>query len=957
MELSFYGLLLSILFFHLSAFTHSFNSSLQLRCHHDESLALLQFKQSFISTCDFGLSKLESWKLIHGERGDCCSWDGVECDYQTNHVVSLDLSGCCLFGSINSNSTLFRLVHLQNLNLAYNDFNYSQIPSQIGLLSSLTRLNLSGSDFSGQIPPQVLNLSSLISLDLSYNYQVKLHKPSLRDLVQKFTNLKVLHLSEVNISSTIPDILANFSSLESLRLSYCGLRGEFPIDIFQLPNLKILDISDNPDLKGHLPSFELGSLLKSLILFGTNFVGELPSSIGNLAYLEYLDFYSCNFTGLLPSSLGNLTKLTRLKLTVSTTSSLSWIGKLSNLKTLSLVHVGLNGDFPSSLKNLTQLSFLDLSYNQLVGPIPSWLMNLTKLVVLFLDHNHFSGQIPSSLIYGARIQVLSLSSNQFSGQIPSQTNNCSELIELELSSNKLRGSIPSTLSSLKNLQILNFQSNNLSGVVDANIFFQLKNLDRLMLSYNNLWLLTESSTNATIPNFIYLGLASCNLSEFPHFLHNQYELKFLDLSSNNIQGPIPSWLWSISINSLQYMNLSHNFLTGFEDGPVLLQWAHLTILDIGSNMLQGSLLSVPLFSTNYIDGSISPAWRNECNLRFINLSQNRLQGQIPRLLANCSMLEFIDFGNNQLNDSFPSWLGNLPELRVLILRSNGFYGALRKVGARKFRKLQIINLSQNTFTGDLPTKYFEIWDAMKVINSSHMTYMGEIDVDSGYLPEFAYDNHDYSMTMNNKGSALEYLKIPSTLVAIDFSYNRFEGPIPNVIGNLTALHLLNLSNNMLTGHVPSSLVNMKALECLDLSGNQLSGQIPLQLSELTALSSFNVSWNHLSGPIPQGQQFDTFDSKSYKGNSGLCGPFLEKKCESYETFPSTPSTIKEDEDSGFGSFFKINWMIILIGYAGGLIVGVVAGNEFTKIKHDWFVKTFGRKQLRRQRKKNIRNIN
>ncbi|KAJ9171066.1 hypothetical protein P3X46_019116 [Hevea brasiliensis] len=365
-------------------------------------------------------------------------------------------------------------------------------------------------------------------------------------------------------------------------------------------------------------------------------------------------------------------------------------------------------------------------------------------------------------------------------------------------------------------------------------------------------------------------------------------------------------------------------------------------------MLQGSL-----WSTNYFDGSISPAWRNGCNLRFINLSHNRLQGQLPRSLANCSMLEFINFGENQLNDSFPYWLGNLPQLKVLILRSNGFYGALRKVGTSKFSELQIIDLSQNKFIGHLPTAYFEIWDAMKIIDTSHMTYMGESDIYPGSFPVFAYENYDYSIIMNNKGLRLEYLKIPSTLAAIDFSCNRFEGAIPNVIGNLKALHLLNLSNNMLTGHIPSSLANMKELECLDLSSNWLSGQVPLQLSELTYLSSFNVSWNNLSGSVPQGKQFDTFDSNSYKGNSGLCGALLEIKCGKFETIPSTPSTFTDDENSG--SFFKINWMIIMIGYAGGLIVGVVAGNEFTKRKHDWFVKTFGRKQLRRQRKKNIRN--
>ncbi|KAF2292420.1 hypothetical protein GH714_022398 [Hevea brasiliensis] len=179
---------------------------------------------------------------------------------------------------------------------------------------------------------------------------------------------------------------------------------------------------------------------------------------------------------------------------------------------------------------------------------------------------------------------------------------------------------------------------------------------------------------------------------------------------------------------------------------------------------------------------------------------------------------------NQGSGDPMSLLGSDHPVESLILRSNGFYGALRKVGTSKFSELQIIDLSQNKFTGHLPTTYFEIWDAMKIIDTSHMTYMGESTSDP--FPIFPCENYDYSITMNNKGAELKYLKIPSTLAAIDFSCNRFEGAIPNVIGNLKALHLLNLSNNMLTGHIPSSLANMKELECLDLSSNWLSGQVP-----------------------------------------------------------------------------------------------------------------------------------
>ncbi|XP_062153633.1 receptor-like protein 34 [Alnus glutinosa] len=171
-------------------FLNCFNCVSTPLCLEDERSALLQFKDSFVinksaSPDPSACSKLASWTL-EGEHGDCCLWDGrVYCNEETVHVIDLDLSGSCLYGSFNSNSSVFRLFQLQRLNLAYNDFNDSQIPSAVGNLSMLTYLNLSYSVFSGQIPESLANLSSLTTLDLDY----------------------------------------------------CQLHGEFPARIFQLPNL------------------------------------------------------------------------------------------------------------------------------------------------------------------------------------------------------------------------------------------------------------------------------------------------------------------------------------------------------------------------------------------------------------------------------------------------------------------------------------------------------------------------------------------------------------------------------------------------------------------------------------------------------------------------------------------------------------------------------------------------
>ncbi|GLT40575.1 hypothetical protein SLA2020_146960 [Shorea laevis] len=195
-------------------------SSHQQLCRKDEYLALMQFKDSFVierqaSTCP----KVNLWK---SQGVDCCSWEGIWCDHNTSHVIGLDLSSSCLFGSINSSSSLFCLGHLQYLNLALNDFNFSKIPSEVGNLSRLTYLNLSGSFFSGQMPHEISKLSNLAKLDLSLNLDysnqglLELKRPDLSSLAQSLTKLEWLDLSSIGINSPIPKALANMSSLTYL---------------------------------------------------------------------------------------------------------------------------------------------------------------------------------------------------------------------------------------------------------------------------------------------------------------------------------------------------------------------------------------------------------------------------------------------------------------------------------------------------------------------------------------------------------------------------------------------------------------------------------------------------------------------------------------------------------------------------------------------------------------------
>ncbi|CAL5393874.1 unnamed protein product [Camellia sinensis] len=367
-------------------------------------------------------------------------------------------------------------------------------------------------------------------------------------------------------------------------------------------------------------------------------------------------------------------------------------------------------------------------------------------------------------------------------------------------------------------------------------------------------------------------------------------------------------------------------------------------LDFSGCYFSGSLpasLVLNLQGNNF-QGPIPHSYNRGNKLKMINLSYNKLQGKVPGSLANCTQLEFLNLSNNLIDDAFPLWLGDLTKLQVLILRSNKFYGAIENPKIKlELPNLHIIDLSHNGFTGNLPSKYFQNWNAMKFFDADKMNYMNTIIEGRGFY------FYLYTMNITNKGVNTEYQEIQNIFATIDLSSNKFEGVIPEFIGNLKGLQQLNLSNNNLNGGIPSCLGNLTNLESLDLSQNKLSGEIPQQLALLFFLEVLNVSNNHLTGPIPHGQQFNTFENNSYEGNSGLCGDPLSRKCGKLEAPP--PLNSEQDNDSAFPS--KVDWIFICTGYVSGIVVGMVIGHTITTRYHEWFIENFGRKQRKLRREK------
>ncbi|KAH8518079.1 hypothetical protein H0E87_000042, partial [Populus deltoides] len=265
----------------------------------------------------------------------------------------------------------------------------------------------------------------------------------------------------------------------------------------------------------------------------------------------------------------------------------------SKLEVLSLLFTSFSGEIPYSIGNLQFLIKLNLRNCSFSGLIPSSLASLNQLVDLNLSSNKFLGWIPFlpplkkgprlldsvNHIGLANLGSLFIESNSMEATLNSSLFELPSLEKLLLSQNRLSG----------NLTELKLFSNNFSGAINLSMIKSIESLAFLQLSDNSQLTIAYSS-NLKLPQLQRLWFDSCNVSRIPSFLRNQDGLVELGLSNNKIQGILPKWIWQLE--SLSYLNLSNNFLTGIETPVLAPLFSSLTLLDLSYNFLEGSF---PIF--------------------------------------------------------------------------------------------------------------------------------------------------------------------------------------------------------------------------------------------------------------------------------------------------------------------------------------------------------------------------
>ncbi|KAL8048693.1 hypothetical protein ABFX02_07G083900 [Erythranthe guttata] len=480
---------------------------------------------------------------------------------------------------------------------------------------------------------------------------------------------------------------------------------------------------------------------------------------------------------------------------------------------------------------------IKLDSQGLMGSLSPHICNLSFLREINLQINiSFSGPFPQEIGLLRRLEYIEFSNNSFMGTImPGNITQWKNLIryleklrDLGLAKNKISGEIPRFIGNVTSLRTLYLRSCGLEGEIPESIS-QLKRPSNLNLGDNNLTCSIPSGlfNISTIEQFVvdFNGLHGSIPSTIGLTLPN---LSFLSLGRNRFSGRV---LISISnASSLESLVLSFNDFTG----PML--------------MFGGILLFSSLYAEKTLvqdDFSFVSSLTNCTNLRAFDLSSLFISRQIPECIRNLSV--------------------NLAAIRISDTQLR------RKIPSDKLFNVNILNLTQNWFTGDIPSLFG---------NLSSITKLN------------LYENNFSGAIPKSLGKCTNMLELnllrTVDLVMLDFSNNRLSGLIPNSLGTCISLERLYLEGNLFEGQIPQGLSPLVGLRYLDLSRNNLSGTIPSFLG-LLRLEQLNLSINMLQEQVPTTGVLKNKTITSLQGNKELCRGILE-----FDLPPCTTSSSKKN---------------------------------------------------------------
>jgi cysteine-rich repeat protein len=532
---------------------------------------------------------------------------------------------------------------------------------------------------------------------------------------------------------------------------------------------------------------------------------------------------------------------------------LPWsFASLNQLKEIYLHHNQLNGSLDMLIN--PSLRVVYLKNNQFIGEVVWLFSGLSSLEVIDLSKNNFSGILPVFSVQ-APIRFVNLADNDFTGKIPAIRAQSSKQTHLYLQNNNLEGIIPTTWKNRTWLTNLAVDGNFLNRDLDNSATLATDLIPRWQ------WILVKSRSNqrdgiAPIISAEWWFTAS-GASMYLFEISVKENSYAINVSEQWMPVFVSGWPWceSLQISDVRVATWTTT-LTVVPASAWIFEWCVLHVLDHGQNF--SNAIELPVLWHNLGEQAICftenlTIPQDECRiLRDLYTStswtqwtnkNNRWQTQnvnswfgidtenigwqehIVSILLHRNDITSLNTpvdqeskGNN-LRGVLPSSVDWLAKLRYFKADNNDLWWSLAMLNQLT---LEVLTLSHNDFTGNLPT-HRNSWSLLRELDLSNNMFVW-------WIP-----------------TAVRQLKKIETLL---FHSNQLSWKLEITPQDRWSLIAFSVANNALTWWLDPDWSLQKRLEKIDFANNTFVWTIPSAWAVLTWLKEVNLSQNKLSGPIP-----------------------------------------------------------------------------------------------------------
>ncbi|XP_039170385.1 probable LRR receptor-like serine/threonine-protein kinase At1g53440 [Eucalyptus grandis] len=284
-----------------------------------------------------------------------------------------------------------------------------------------------------------------------------------------------------------------------------------------------------------------------------------------------------------------------------------------------------------------------------------------------------------------------------------------------------------------------------------------------------------SFINITVCHVTKIQLKGLDLiGIFPDEFGNLTYLRVINLNLNCISGSLPTTLTRIPLKILSALG---NQISGIPKEIGNISTLEEFILE--DNLLEGTLepnignlsrLSKLELSSNNFTGTIIESFGNLKNLRTFRIDGSTLSGKIPNFIGNWTKITRLDMQGTSMEGPIPSsisLLSNLIELRISYLKGS----------SSNFPNLQGMTMMQTLImrncllTGSIPSYIRKTDKYENIVNLS-------VNRLTGQVPEMMGHALDYMFLANNSLTGAVPGWVTSSKHYLDLSYNNFNGSSP-----------------------------------------------------------------------------------------------------------------------------------------------------------------------------------